>query len=215
MSRNRGLRAAVSDHYFARDPASPRRPIELRAQIRGRFFRFRSDAGVFSAARVDPGTRLLAQVMEVGAEHRVLDLGCGYGVLGIVAATLAPRGFAVLLDRNIRAVELAQLNLRLNHIANAHVVLGDGPQALADDACDVVVTNPPVHAGNRAVFAFIEGAHPKLRTGGSFYLVGRTRRGVATFAGHMEKTFGNLVEVEKQSGYRVYRSRREERQDWS
>jgi len=203
----------VSDHYFAREPASPRRPIEVRAQIRGRVFRFHSDTGIFSATRVDPGTHLVAQVMAIGAKDRVLDLGCGYGVLGIVAAMLAPRGFAVLLDRNIRAVELAQANLRLNDTANAYVVLGDGPQALADGAFDVVVTNPPVHAGNRAVFAFIEGAYRKLRAGGSFYLVGRMRRGVATFARHMEETFGNASEVEKKSGYRVYRSQLEEHPD--
>ena len=198
----------MTEHYFARKPAAPRRAIELNAEIRGRRFRFRSDSGVFSAERVDPGTRLLADVMEVGPADRILDLGCGYGVLGIVAATLAPQGFAVLLDRNARAVELAQANLALNGIANAYAVLADGADALADCVFHVVVTNPPVHAGNRAVFAFIEGARRALRIGGWFYLVGRMRRGVATFTRHMEQTFGGVEEVEKKSGYRVYRSRR-------
>jgi len=205
----------MSDHYFAREPTAPRRSIEVRAQVRGRLFRFHSDSGVFSATRVDPGTLLLAEAMEVRATDRVLDLGCGYGVLGIAAAALATQGLVVLLDRNARAVELAHANLELNGMRNAYAVLADGTDALADAAFNVVVTNPPVHAGNRAVFAFIEGAHRKLRAGGSFYLVGRMRRGAATFAHHMEQTFGGVIEVEKESGYRVYRSQREERPNWS
>jgi 16S rRNA (guanine1207-N2)-methyltransferase len=196
----------MTEHYFAREPTAPRRAIELSVEIRGHSFRFRSDSGVFSAERVDPGTRLLAGAMEIGPADRVLDLGCGYGVLGIVAATLAPEGFAVLLDRNARAVELAQANIALNGIPNADVVLADGADALADCVFHVVVTNPPVHAGNQAVFAFIEGARRTLCVGGSFYLVGRMRRGVATFARHIARTFGRVEEVEKKSGYRVYRS---------
>jgi len=200
----------MTEHYFARAPASRRRPIEIEARIRGRRFRFHSDAGVFSAARVDPGTRLLAEAMELRAADRVLDLGCGYGVLGIVAAALAPQGMVVLLDRNFRAVELARANLALNGAANASVVLADGPDALADSAFDVVATNPPVHAGNQAVFMFIEGAWRKLRPGGAFYLVGRLRRGAATFARDMERVFGGVAEIEKRAGYRVYRSQRQE-----
>jgi 16S rRNA (guanine1207-N2)-methyltransferase len=197
----------MTEHYFAREPASARRDIEVSAEIRGRRFRFRSDSGVFSAERVDPGTRLLAETMEIGEAGRTLDLGCGYGVLGIVAAALAPQGFAVLLDRNSRAVELSQANIALNGIANAGAVVAEGADALADCVFHVVVTNPPVHAGNRAVFAFVEGARRVLREGGAFYLVGRMRRGVATFARHMEQTFGRVEEVERKSGYRVYRSR--------
>jgi len=202
----------MTDHYFVREPTSRRRPLEIRAEIRGRRYCFSTDAGVFSATRVDPGTLLLAEVMEIGPADRVLDLGCGYGVLGIVAATLAPQGMAVLLDRNERAVELAHVNIALNDIANARAVLADDPDALADGVFDVAVTNPPVHAGNRAVFGFIEGAWRKLRADGCFYLVGRRRRGVATFARHMEHVFGAVEEVEKESGYRVYRAQRREAQ---
>ncbi|HUT75993.1 MAG TPA: methyltransferase [Armatimonadota bacterium] len=198
----------MTDHYFAREPACARRPLEIGAEIRGHRFSFHSDAGVFSAARLDPGTRLLAEVMEIAPADRVLDLGCGYGALGIVAAVLAPAGRAVLFDRNARAVELARANIARNGLTNAHAVLADGADAVGDAAFEVVVTNPPVHAGNQAVFAFIAGAHRTLRPGGWLYLVGRLRRGAATFARRMEEIFGGVEEVEKQSGYRVYRARR-------
>jgi len=199
----------MTDHYFTSRPTSQRRPIEIEAEIRGRRYRFHSDAGVFSSDRVDPGTRLLAECMEIGPADRVLDLGCGYGVLGVVAAALAPEGMAVLLDRNARAVELARANLALNGITNAHVILADGAEAVAPGVFEVVATNPPVHAGNRAVFAFIDGAHGALRPGGRFYFVGRKSRGALTFARHTQETFGNVTEVEKKSGYRVYRAQRE------
>lgn len=198
----------MTQHYFVREPTAPPRPIRINALIRGRPFRFHSDAGVFSATRVDPGTALLAEVMEVPPGARVLDLGCGYGVLGIVAAVLAPDGLAVLVDRNRRAVELARANIALNDVRRAYAVLAEGGCAFADGVFDVVLTNPPVHAGNQAVFAFIADAQRKLRPGGRFYLVGRTRRGVATFARYMQELFGNLEEVEKKSSWRVYRARR-------
>jgi len=200
----------VNNHYFSRQPTAARHPVELRLRIRGRDFAFHSDTGVFSAARIDPGTRLLAQVMEIGPADRVLDLGCGYGALGIVAASLAPRGLAVLVDRNQRAVELARANIAGNAVANAVVVLADGGAPLRERSFDVVVTNPPVHAGNQAVFAFIAAAHRVLRAGGRFYLVGRRSRGVLTFARRMEEIFGALEEVDKQSGYRVYCAQRQE-----
>jgi len=200
----------MTEHYFARKPAAPHRTIELRAEIRGREFRFYSDRGVFSATRIDAGTRLLAEVMEVGPSGRVLDLGCGYGVLGIVAAALAPQGMAVLIDRNARAAQLAHDNLALNGISNAYVVLGDGADAVVDGAFDLVLTNPPVHAGNAAVFAFIEGAHRALRPGGRLLFVGRKSRGALSFARHAQGAFGNAVEVERKSGYRIYRAQRQE-----
>ncbi len=200
----------MTDHYFSPKPAAASHPIELRAQIRSRDFAFHSDAGVFSAARIDTGTRLLAEAMEIRPGDRVLDLGCGYGVLGIVAAALAARGLAVLVDRNQRAVTLAQANIAHNRIANAVVVLADGGEALRERCCDVVLTNPPVHAGNQAVFSFIAAAHRVLRAGGRFYLVGRTGRGALTFARRMQELFGAVEEVEKQSGYRVYRALRQE-----
>jgi 16S rRNA (guanine1207-N2)-methyltransferase len=199
----------MTEHYFARRPAAPSRPVELRAQLRGRQFQFHSDAGVFSATRIDRGTSLLAEVMEVRATDRVLDLGCGYGVLGIVAAALAPQGMAVLIDRNARAAQLAHHNVALNGVANAYVVVGEGANAVGDGALDVVVTNPPVHAGNAAVFAFIAGAHRVLRPGGRLFFVGRKSRGALSFARHAQELFGNAAEVARKWGYRIYAALRE------
>jgi len=110
--------------------------------VRGFELRLATQAGVFAHRGIDPGTRLLIESMRVSPTARVLDLGCGYGVVGIVAAKLAPRGQVTLVDSDIRATRLAERNLALNGVANAQVVLGDGVHDLPKGArFDVVASN--------------------------------------------------------------------------
>ncbi|MBI4280418.1 MAG: methyltransferase, partial [Armatimonadetes bacterium] len=100
-------RTGSADHYFAAAPRAPHRVREVQAWLRGREFRFATDRGVFARGGVDRGTRLLIEAMEVGPGDDVLDLGCGYGPVGLVAAALAERGRAWLVDINERAAALA------------------------------------------------------------------------------------------------------------
>jgi 16S rRNA (guanine1207-N2)-methyltransferase len=94
--------------------------------VRGFELRLRTQAGVFAHRELDEGTRLLIESMRISPTARVLDWGCGYGVIGIVAAKLATRGRVTLVDSDIRATRLAQQNIELNGIENAEVILGDG-----------------------------------------------------------------------------------------
>src|SRR5688572_15838237 len=115
----------------------------IHARVRGFDLRLMTQPGVFSDDAVDPGTELLIEAMRVSPTVKVLDLGCGYGVIGIVAAKLAARGHVTLVDSDIRATRLTQRNLELNGITNADVVLGDGVHDLPPKAkYDVVVSNP-------------------------------------------------------------------------
>jgi 16S rRNA (guanine1207-N2)-methyltransferase len=97
----------------------------VRAHLRGRRWEFLTDRGVFARGGVDRGTRLLAETMRIEPTDHVLDLGCGYGPLGLVAAALAPAGQAVLVDINARAVELARENARRHGLDNVEVLQGD------------------------------------------------------------------------------------------
>src|SRR5574340_795939 len=99
-------------HYFSVRPAVASRPRELRVRLRGRQWTLLADRGVFASAAVDAGTKLLIETMVIHASDDVLDLGCGYGPVGLVAASLAPQGRVMLVDINERAVELAQENAR-------------------------------------------------------------------------------------------------------
>ena len=104
--------ASVSDHYYSNKPTSASRRQEFEAVLRGFNFRFISDAGVFSRDGVDYGSRVLIEQMEIMPDAQVLDIGCGYGPIGLTAARLAPQGHVTMIDINERAVELAKHNAK-------------------------------------------------------------------------------------------------------
>src|SRR2546428_3657260 len=136
----------MGEQYFARRPASRRRPAEFHVSVRGHAFRFRTDAGVFSRGELDRGTELLLAALEVGPCELIMDLGCGYGALGIVAARLSDGGRVILTDVNERAVRAARENLSVNGTANAEVRLGKLYQPVAAMGFDPVASHPPIRA---------------------------------------------------------------------
>jgi len=194
----------VSAHYFTPQPAAGHRVREVRVALRGRRLALLTDRAVFATRGVDRGSRLLAEVMPVGARDLVLDLGCGYGVLGLVAAGLAPQGHAHLVDINARAADLARENAARNGMANVTVHVGDGVEPVRGLSFDLVVTNPPIRAGRATVLRFFAGAHEVLRPGGRFVVVARTGQGARTLARHLAALFGNVTELARGGGFRVY-----------
>src|SRR6266705_3539627 len=115
----------MSEQYFSARPKSRRRQADIHPVIRGHPFAFRTDAGVFSGDKIDRGTELLLEAIEIGPCELILDLGCGYGAIGIVAARLSEGGHVILTDVNERTVALARKNIAANGIANAEVRQGD------------------------------------------------------------------------------------------
>lgn len=163
-----------------------------------------TDRGVFGHRGVDSGTRLLIETMVVGPTDEVLDLGCGYGPVGLVAATMAPRGRVVMVDINERAVALAAENARRHGLANVEVLAGDGCAPVSGRRFDVVVTNPPVRAGRATLRRLFQDARDHLNEGGRLYFVARTAQGARTLAREVAGIFGNGQEMKKGGGYRVY-----------
>lgn len=192
------------DHYFSPRPAVASRPREVRAQLRGRRWTFLTDRGVFARGGIDPGSRLLIETMRIFPSDEVLDLGCGYGPLGLAAAALASQGRVVLVDVNERAVALARENAVRNGLSNVEVLQGDGCAPVADRQFDVVVTNPPVRAGRATVRRLVQEVWEHLRPGGRLCFVARTAQGARTLARDVEAVFGSVRELERESGYRVY-----------
>jgi 16S rRNA (guanine1207-N2)-methyltransferase len=197
-------RAGSAEHYFASAPRSPKRPRLVRVTLRGRSWTFQTAGGVFARRGLDAGTRLLIETMQVSGVDRVLDLGCGYGAIGLVAAALAPRGRVWMIDANQRAAALAQANAAENRIGNVVVLARDSAAAIRDGSMDVVVTNPPIRAGRRAVAAFVDDAWRALRPGGRFYLVARTAQGAQTLSRLIASRFGDVRQASLAHGYRVY-----------
>ena len=196
----------MGGQYFEKRPASARRPARITVTIRGRPFLFQTDAGVFSREGLDRGTELLLEAVEVGPCESILDLGCGYGVIGIVAAHLSEGGHVILTDVNERAAALARANIAANGIRNAEVRIGDVYAPVDDLVFDHILCNPPIRAGRVIVDRIIAEAPSHLLDGGSLWLVARTRQGADTLRLRMTKAFDGADVVKRGSGYKVLRS---------
>ncbi len=195
--------ASGGEHYFASRPSSARAEREICADLRGRSLRFITDAGVFSRGGIDRGTRLLVESLDLAKGEVVLDLGCGYGPIGIAAATMVSAGMVFMVDVNERACELAARNARLNGIANAEVRCGDGFAPVAGVAFDVILCNPPIRAGKAVVHRLIEQARDHLRPGGRLVMVAQTKQGAKSLLAKMAEVFPRAREIAKAGGYRV------------
>ena len=195
------------EHYFTRHPTSPEAPRELVMHVRGAgMLRLRTDRGVFSYRRIDPGTRLLAESFQPGRARRVVDLGAGYGALGLALALRFPELQVVLVEVNERAVRLCHANIQANGLTNARCLLADGPSALRSESVGAVVTNPPVRAGRHLLLGWLEAAERLLEPGGALWLVIRTRQGAESLLRWMEGRFPAADLVTRDAGYRVLRA---------
>lgn len=145
--------------------------IEIVEDLRRKRYFFHSRPGVFSKNEIDQGSRLLIKTMEIKPDDIVLDLGCGYGPIGIVAAGLANKGKVTLIDANIRAVRLAEENILLNKLNNAKALLSDGLEAVGNQQFDIVLSNPPFSAGIDIFEEFAKDSLEKLKTNGKICFV--------------------------------------------
>jgi len=194
----------VGSHYFDERPPVASRPRKIRARLRGREWTFVTDRGVFGRDAVDAGSRLLIETMRIARTDQVLDVGCGYGPVGLVAAVLAPAGRAVLVDVNARAVHLAAQNAALNNVSNVEILLGDGSAPVAGRTFDVAVMNPPIRAGRATFLRLVREVWEILRPGGRLIFVARTAQGAKTLAREGAVIFGTVIERAHKNGYRVY-----------
>ena len=196
----------MGEQYFARRPASRRRPSEIRVSVRGHPFTFLTDAGVFSRGELDRGTELLLEAIEVGPCELILDLGCGYGAIGIVAAYLSHDGHVILTDLNERAIGLARKNVAANRITNAEVRMGDLYGPVAGMAFDHIVCNPPIRAGRAVVDRIVAEAPAHLLDDGTLWLVARTKQGADSLRNLIAAAFGHADVVKRGSGFKVLRA---------
>jgi 16S rRNA (guanine1207-N2)-methyltransferase len=191
------------EHYFAALPKSKAKLALIRTNLRGKSFEFLTASSVFSKKRVDLGTRLLIETMFLPATGCVLDLGCGYGAVGIAAAASNPRVRVIMTDVNTRAVHLAKQNIERNKITNAEVRCGYLYEPVKELTFNCILSNPPVSAGMETVKAIIAQA-PKIMAGkATFQMVIRSKIGGKTLPSTFNETFGNSAVLARESGYRV------------
>ena len=195
----------MSNHYYSQKPEAAHQRQVHEAMLRGEKLRFTTDAGVFSKAGVDYGSRVLIDALEIEQNAKVLDVGCGYGPIGLSAAKLAPHGHVTMIDINERAVELAKENAKLNGIVNVTIVQSDLFASVKDERYDVIVTNPPIRAGKATVHQIFEEGARLLNAGGSMWVVIQKKQGAPSAKEKLEQLFAEVEEVTKDKGYRIFR----------
>lgn len=195
------------DHYYSEQPSAPSRPIALTYTTPGgRALRLTSDAGVFSKEHVDLGSDLLIRSLP-RQFSRALDMGCGYGPVGLSLAADCPAGQVVLSDINARAAALSAQNARDNRLDNAQVVQGDLFAAVTGDF-DLIATNPPIRTGKRNIYALFAQAWERLRPGGTLYVVIRKQQGAASAKAELARIFGVCETIARGSGFHVLKATR-------
>lgn len=150
------------------------------------------------------GTLILIDSLKLSDSGEVLDMGCGYGVIGISIAKLYPALKVTMVDVNPAAVKLVRENIDKNVVPNAEVLHSDLYSVLGGRLFDAIVSNPPLAAGYKTIFPMIEGAYHHLKEGGFLQIV--LRKGINAIPRRMEEVFKNVTAVSKKSGYRVFRS---------
>jgi 16S rRNA G1207 methylase RsmC len=191
------------EHYFASAPRSQERFGLVRTSLCGKPFEFLTASSVFSKRKVDCGTRLLIESMVLPETGCVLDIGCGYGAVGIPVAKFNPKLHVFMTDVNARAVRLAKKNLALNRVTNAEVRYGFFYEPVEDLEFNCVLSNPPVSAGMETVKAIVKGAPKVMGWGASFQMVIRSKIGAKLWPALFTETFGNCGVVARESGFRV------------
>jgi 16S rRNA (guanine1207-N2)-methyltransferase len=201
MSKNRNHNDA--EHYFVALPKSQAKLRLVHTTSRGNSFEFLTASSVFSKKRIDLGTKLLIEAMFLPEEGAVLDVGCGYGAVGIVAAASNPRLHVVMTDVNARAVRLAKQNIQKNKVQNAEVLHGHLYEPVENLTFGCILSNPPVSAGMQTVKAMITQAPTVMAENASFQMVIRSKIGAKTLPIFFNETFGNCQILAIKSGYRV------------
>ncbi|OWJ55367.1 methyltransferase [Pyrodictium delaneyi] len=205
-----GEEALTSGHYYR--PRSRRGPRRLISDhIRGVTVEFYVSSDVFSPDEVDTGTRLLIEHAEVPDKGVVLDLGCGYGAIGITLAKAYPGLRVVMVDINPRAVELAKLNARHNGVDDRVTVLhGNLYEPVEGMEFNVIISNPPLAAGMATIEEIIRGAPRHLAQGGTLQLV--MRKGANRALELMMDVFGDARVALRKKGYTILYAKKQSRE---
>ena len=195
----------MNDHYYSAAPASEHSYRTAEWTYRGHALRFLTDAGVFSKGEVDYGTATLLKALPEEMAGRVLDLGCGWGAVGVALGKKQPALEIVMTDINRRAVELARRNLDANGV-RAEVVQGDGFENVTGEF-DAILTNPPIRAGKAVIYGLFARARVFLKPGGALYVVIRKQQGAPSALKYLKEIFAEAEVIDRSGGFHVIRAR--------
>lgn len=195
--------------YFDNVDGLESKPRTLQFEIRSRSFSFKTDSGVFSKSEVDRGSIALINVLlDQELTGMILDLGCGYGVIGIILSKFFPQTDIFLADVNKRACALARENARNNN-TNVMIIESDCFSNI-NEKFDIIALNPPIRAGKEVIYKMYLESYNHLQDQGSLYFVIRKSHGAGSSQKYVESVFKNCTLLKRDKGYYIYQAKKSE-----
>ena len=196
-------------HYFDLDPSLASKERNIEFVIDGRIITLVSDNGVFSKNKVDEGSlAFLKVIVPLRLSGKILDLGCGYGTLGLTIALTSNQARVDLADINARALALCEKNAERLGVSRRVTVLQSDVYQNIEEKYDSIVVNPPIRAGKVVTYAMYEGAINHLIDGGSLFIVIRKNQGAPSASKYIQGIFGNITLLKKDKGYYIYQAKK-------
>lgn len=197
-------------HYFKYDPNLESNKKEITYTFKDTFVKLNSDLGVFSKERVDFGTNTLLNSLSdemLKDVKNILDVGCGYGIMGICLAKRYLEKTVSMIDVNQRCIDLTNENIKMNKLANAKAYLSD-LYSNVNDSFDMIISNPPIRAGKSVVNKVVEEGYNRLVNNGFIIVVIQKKQGAPSLMNKMMEVFGNCDVINKDKGYFILKSER-------
>lgn len=197
----------MSNQYFENNVNLESNEIIIPYYFRGQKFNFITDNGVFSKKEVDFGSSLLLQTVTLDDGDRVLDVGCGYGVIGLVIAKVKPQSLVDMIDINERSIRLSCKNKTLNKIENVEIFVSNIYQNIVKKY-DVIVSNPPIRAGKKIVHEIASKSFEFLNEDGTFWCVIQKKQGAESMLKLLIQIYQKVEIVEKDKGYWIIKAKK-------
>ena len=179
-----------------------RQDMLIKSELCGFPMQFATTWGLFSPRAIDEGSKLMLDHIQVNPDDNCLDIGCGYGPLGLTIAKLAPEGHTILVDKDFVAIEYTNKNIKLNKLSNCESFLSNGLSQVGKQRFDLVVSNIPAKVGNELLSLFLYDSWQHLEPGGRFYVV--TISGIRKYIERsFKEVFGNYKKVKQGKTYTV------------
>lgn len=189
--------------YYAENPDSAHDIHELKVTLLRQSFTFLTDSGVFSKKMVDYGSQVLLNTLDFEKGKTLLDLGCGYGPLGISLAKVQDVK-PTMVDINNRAIDLAKQNAQKNGVEAD--IFQSNIYEKVNGTFDYIISNPPIRAGKQVVHTIISESINYLKVGGNLTIVIQKKQGAPSAKAKMEEVFGNVEILKRDKGYYILRS---------
>lgn len=197
----------MSNQYFENNKDLISEPKEITYYYRGKTINLTSDNGVFSKDSVDFGSSLMLKSITEFDKKTILDVGCGYGVIGITLAIFNPEATVTMVDVNLRALELSKSNALKNGVNNVVIKESFAYQNI-DGKFDMIVTNPPIRAGKAVVHEILEGSFEHLNNDGVLYVVIQKKQGAESAVKKLKTLYTVVDKITQDKGYWILKCKK-------